>query len=139
MVPTFGKGPKTKIRSYSTLIKSNTLTNKVTDYKSNLHPWFVTGLVDAEGSFTVSVLKSSFTKTGWGVNARFKITTHITDLDLMLNLKNFFGEDIGKLVIFKDTCTYRVYKLKDILDVVIPHFDKYLLVTQKLGDYKLFK
>ena len=111
----------------------------MTNYKSNLHPWFVTGLVDAEGSFTVSVLKSSFTKTGWGVNARFKITTHITDLDLMLNLKNFFGEDIGKIVIFKDTCTYRVDKLKDIFDVVIPHFDKYPLVTQKLADYKLFK
>jgi len=126
-----GGGPKTKIRSYSSLTKSNTLTNKVTNYKSNLHPLFVTGLVDAEGSFTVSVLKSSLTKTGWGVNARFKITTHITDLDLMLNLKKFFGEDIGKLVIFKDTCTYRVDKLKDILDVVITHFDKYPLVTQK--------
>uniref|UniRef100_UPI002001CF69 hypothetical protein n=1 Tax=Exserohilum turcicum TaxID=93612 RepID=UPI002001CF69 len=137
--PTFGKGSKTKIRSYSTLTKSNTLTNKVSNNKSDLHPWFVTGLVDAEGSFTVSVLKSSFTKTGWGVNARFKITAHITDLDLMLNLKNFFGEDIGKLVIFKDTCTYRVDKLKDILNVVIPHFDKYPLFTQKLADYKLFK
>lgn len=121
------------------MTKSNTLTNKVTNYKSNLHPWFVTGLVDAEGSFTVSVLNSSSTKTGWGVNARFKITTHITDLDLMLNLKNFFGEDIGKIVVFKDTCTYRVDKLKDIFDVVIPHFDKYPLVTQKLADYKLFK
>jgi hypothetical protein len=57
----------------------------------------------------------------------------------MLNLKKFFGEDIGKMVIFKYTCTYRVDMLKDILGVVIPHFDKYPLVTQKLADYKLFK
>lgn len=104
-----------------------------------MDPWFVTGLIDAEGSFTVSVLKSSSTKTGWGVNARFKITVHITDLDLMLNLKKFFGEDIGKMVIFKDTCTYRVDKLKDILEIVIPHFYKYPLATQKLADYLLFK
>lgn len=104
-----------------------------------IDPWFVTGLIDAEGSFTVSVLKSSSTKTGWGVNARLKITMHITDLDLMLNLKNFFGEDKGKMVIFKDTCTYRVDKLKDILEVIIPHFDKYPPVTQKLADYILFK
>jgi len=72
-----------------------------------MDPWFVTGLIDAEGSFTVSVLKSSYTKTGWAVNARFKITVHISDIDLMLNLKKFFGEDIGigKMVIFKGTCT----------------------------------
>lgn len=64
---------------------------------------------------------------------------HITDLDLMLNLKNYFGEDKGKMVIFKETCTYRVDKLKDILEVIIPHFDKYPPVTQKLADYILFK
>jgi hypothetical protein len=56
----------------------------------------------------------------------------------MLNLKNFF-EDVGKMVIFKDTCTYRVDKLKDIMEVIIPHFDKYPLATQKLADYMLFK
>lgn len=57
----------------------------------------------------------------------------------MLNLKDFFGENIGKIVISKDTCTYRVDKLNDILGVIIPHFDKYPLVTQKLADYILFK
>lgn len=124
----------------SSLVKSNTL-NKVTNNveKSKMDPWFVTGLIDAEGSFTVSVLKSSSTKTGWAVNARFKITAHIADLDLILNLKKFFREDIGKIVIFKDTCTYRVDKLKDILEAIIPHFDKYPLATQKLADYILFK
>ena len=57
----------------------------------------------------------------------------------MLTLKDFFCENIGKLVIFKDTCTYRVDKLKDIFEVIIPHFDKYPLITQKLADYILFK
>jgi hypothetical protein len=57
----------------------------------------------------------------------------------MLNLKKFFGKDIGKVIIFKDTCTYRVDKLKDIFEVIIPHFDKYPLATQKLADYMLFK
>jgi hypothetical protein len=57
----------------------------------------------------------------------------------MLNLKQFFCEDIGKITIFKDTCSYRVNKLKDILQIIIPHFDKYPLATQKLADYMLFK
>ena len=76
-----------------------------------MDPWFVTGLIDAEGTFTVSVLKSSTTKTGWVINARFKITVHIADLDLILKLKNFWGVNVGKIVNFKDTCTYRVDKL----------------------------
>lgn len=135
----FKRSYSSSAKSSSSLVKSNTLINKVTNKKSNMDPWFVTGLIDAEGSFTVSVLKSSSTKTGWTVNARFKITMHISDIDIMLNLKKFFGEDIGKMVIFKDTCTYSVDKLKDILDVIIPHFDKYPLVTQKLADYILFK
>ena len=131
--------PKNFKRSYSRLANSNTLSNKVTNSKSKINPWFITGLVDAEGSFVVSVLKSSFTKIGWGVNARFKITVHITDLDLILKLKDFFGENIGKIVISKDTCTYRVDKFKDIMEVIIPHFDNYPPVTQKLADYILFK
>lgn len=60
-----------------------------------MDPWFITGLVDAENTFTVSVLKIYSTKTGWIINARFKITAHIKDLDLMLNFKKFF-EDIEK-------------------------------------------
>lgn len=34
-------------RSYSSLAKSNTLTNEVTNNKSNMNPGFVTGLIDA--------------------------------------------------------------------------------------------
>jgi len=103
-----------------------------------LKPWFITGFVDAEGSFTVSVLKSSSTRTGWQVGARFKLTTHIKDLSLLNDIQTYFG-GVGKIVIFKDTCTFRVDSLKQISSVIILHFDKYLPVTQKLGDYLLFK
>lgn len=123
------------VKSKKGAVPTKNLTNE--NYK--LNPWFVTGLIDAEGSFTVSVLKSSSTKTGWTINARFTITSHISDLNLILNLKHFFGDNIGKIVKFKDTCTFRVDKLIDILDTIIPHFDKYPLVTHKLADYILFK
>lgn len=111
----------------------------ITDYKSTpLKPLFITGLIDAEGSFTVSVLKSSSTHVGWYVGGRFKITTHIKDLPLLNNLKTCFG-GVGKIVNHKNTSTFRVDSLKEILDVIIPHFDKYLPTTQKLGDYLIFK
>jgi hypothetical protein len=54
------------------------------------------------------------------------------------DIQTYFG-GVGKIVIFKDTCTFRVDSLKQISSVIILHFDKYLPVTQKLGDYLLFK
>lgn len=105
---------------------------------SSLKPWFVTGFVDAEGSFTVSVLKSSSVRTGWQVGARFQLTLHLKDLSLLREIQAFFG-GVGKIVLSKDNCTFRVDSLKDILKVIIPHFNAYPPVTQKLGDYLLFR
>jgi hypothetical protein len=34
---------------------------------------------------------------------------------------------------------FRVSTLKDIINVIIPHFDSYPLITQKFSDYILFK
>ena len=86
----------------------------------------------------VSVLKSNTTKTGWYVNVRYKITLHIKDLKIIKSIQEFFGGK-GNIVISKDTCTFRVDSLKDIIEIIIPHFDKYPLITQKLADYILFK
>lgn len=36
-------------------------------------------------------------------------------------------------------CAFRVSSLKQILNKIIPHFDKYILITQKQADYQLFK
>ena len=105
---------------------------------SSLKPWFVTGFTDAEGSFTVSVLKSSSVRTGWQVGARFQLTLHLKDLSLLREIQAFFG-GAGKIVLSKDSCTFRVDSLKDILNVIISHFNVYLPVTQKLGDYLLFR
>ena len=34
---------------------------------------------------------------------------------------------------------YRVNKLNNIINIIIPHFDKYSLIIQKQSDYKTFK
>lgn len=46
---------------------------------------------------------------------------------------------MGKVTISKDTANYRVSSLKDINNVIIPHFLKYPLITQKKADFILFK
>lgn len=39
----------------------------------------------------------------------------------------------------KDKCYYVVSSLSQISNTIIPHFDKHPLISQKLGDYLLFK
>jgi hypothetical protein len=65
---------------------------------------------------------------------------HKKDLDLLKSIKAYFG---GVGIIsenkLKDMCAFRVSSPKQILEQILPHFDKYSLVTKKHIDYLLFK
>lgn len=53
-------------------------------------------------------------------------------------MASFFG--VGKITkAGKDSITYRVRSVKDIVQVIIPHFDQYRLITQKYAYYVRFK
>jgi LAGLIDADG endonuclease len=39
----------------------------------------------------------------------------------------------------QDMCAFRVSSPKQIIEQILPHFEKYPLVTQKHSDYQLFK
>jgi hypothetical protein len=39
----------------------------------------------------------------------------------------------------RDTMSYKIQSLEQILNVIIPHFDKYPLITHKGADYLLFR
>lgn len=57
----------------------------------------------------------------------------------MEQIKSYFG-GVGN--IWKqgnDSVLYNVTSLQDLTNVIIPHFDKYSLITQKKGDFILFK
>jgi hypothetical protein len=63
---------------------------------SKLNPWFVTGLIDAEGFFTVLVIKDIRRKLGWRIECKFQFGLHVCDLSLLLQIQVFLG-GIGKL------------------------------------------
>lgn len=65
---------------------------------------------------------------------------HEKDRPLIISIQNFFG-GIGYVSKLNNSSTveFRVSTLKDIINVVIPHFDKYSLITKKYYDYILFK
>lgn len=95
-----------------------------------LDPWFVTGFADGEACFTITIRKNNKLKIGWSVEPRFEISLHIRDSYLLEKVHAFFG--VGRIQINKDrgTVTYCVLSVKD-LRVIMDHFDKYPLITQK--------
>jgi len=106
------------------------------DFK--LNPAWVTGFVDGEGCFTISISKDKIKKIGWHVKLSFEIILHSKYKVLLEKIKNFFF-DVGSIT--KNSLTklhYRVQSIND-LEVIIDHFDNFPLLTQKLADYKLFK
>jgi hypothetical protein len=57
---------------------------------------------------------------------------------LILNIKSFFN-NIGTISFNNQTVVYKVRKLNDITNYIIPHFDAYPLLTQKQKDFFVFK
>lgn len=121
------------IRSYTTLPNRKT----VLDNHQKLDPWFITGFSDGESTFTFNLIKNPSNPVGYKIQLLFRIGLHSKDLALLEKVQEFFG---GKGQIYKsnDTIIYNISSIKD-LSVIIDHFDKYELITQKLADYLLFK
>jgi hypothetical protein len=104
--------------------------------KSDLTPWYVTGLTDGDGMFgcIVSKLNSS-------ISMEFKITAlSSTSYDLIHNLKLFFN--CGRISIDNrrdGTIKFVVTDLDSILKRIIPHFEKYPLQGSKNLNFLTFK
>lgn len=99
---------------------------------------FVTGLTDAEGTFTIMIDKNKKRTLGWRVQAKFQIGLHKRDLALLLRLQQFFG-GIGSISKSGNMAFYLVSNVKDLTSTIIPHFLNYSLLTQKSADFLLFK
>jgi hypothetical protein len=99
---------------------------------------YISGFTDGEGSFWIYLQKNSKYLIGYQVKYEFTIVQHIKDRALLENIKLSFNgvgaiDKHGELSVKS-----RVSSIKDIL-LIIDHFDKYPLITQKRADYLLFK
>lgn len=119
------------IRFYST-------NNEVGNHKNiTLDPWYLSGFIDGEGCFQISIKKDSKYKTGWHVEIVFAIALHKKDLVLLNEIKSYLG--IGNVTsLGKNAVQYRV-RSKNELSKLIEFIDKYPLISQKAVDYELFK
>ena len=102
-----------------------------------LNPSWIAGFVSAEGCFMIKI-KPSKTKLGEAVHLEFQITQHIRDEILIKMFVSYFkagkNNNSGNAAI-----DFRVAKLSDILDKIIPFFDKYPIIGVRSQDFEDFK
>lgn len=110
--------------------------------KNNLHPKYVTGICDAESTFSFTIVQRITNKTGWYIQPIFKIELHNKDALILEKLQSFFGVGNFRIQNIKgknSVAIFSVVSIKDLINIIIPHFDKYPLLTQKRADFELFK
>ncbi len=109
--------------------------------RGTLEPWWITGLVDGEGTFT-------FNRNGRQMAVVFAIKLTGVDRPIAERVQEFFG--VGRLYrvaarvltassdATKTAAYYRVNR-HDELPRIVEHFDAYPLQSYKANSYKIWK
>jgi len=105
--------------------------------QERLDPQWVTGFVDGEGCFHVSINQHARMSMRWQVLPEFRIVQHSRDEQLLKELQRFF--EAGKVVVnHGDRKELRVRKLNE-LRTIVRFFEENKLRTQKSRDFRLFR
>jgi LAGLIDADG endonuclease len=88
----------------------------------------------------VKIGKDTTRKFNLRIVPEFVIELHERDFKVLKEIKKFFNVGSLKLRIRdgKTTGIYSVQSIRDLTEVIIPHFKKYPLITQKQADFILF-
>ena len=110
---------------------------------TNLDPWYITGLVEGEGCFCITISKHQTKKLGVDPRLMFEIEMIIEDKPLLEKLHKFFK--CGHIYIlnyerydWRPHVKFAVKSYSDISGRIIPFFKKYHLNGKKKKDFDLF-
>ncbi len=98
--------------------------------------YYISGFVDGEGSFNISIRKHPGYKLGWKTSLTFNVSQKgVQSLDL---LKSTF--QCGYVRKRWDNIHYfEIVELEKIISRVIPFFEKFQLRSEKKKDFQIFK
>jgi len=120
------------------MIYWNHLTIKENNNMKKIHPWTLTGLIDAEGSLGVSIVKDTKRKSSYVITLFLEIGLNVKDKTLLECIQTTLG--VGNIYYKSSDNTYRwkVSNINQLSNVIIPHLTTYPLLTQKRADFELF-
>lgn len=101
----------------------------------SLNPWWITGFTDGEGCFSISI---RIQKGKFYITPSFNLPQHENSLLLLKQFVKYFN--CGSIYQNKADGIYHfnVYAISDLLNNIIPHFQKYPLKTSKAFSFQCF-
>ena len=110
---------------------------------------WITGFVDGEGCFSIHFVRQPARehrkgyRTGFQVAHGFAVTQGAKSVECLHLLRSFFG--VGWIFVNRrydnhkeNLCQYVVSKRSDLLETIIPFFERYPLRTSKHSDFMKF-
>ena len=101
--------------------------------------YYLSGYADGEGSFFVSFSPRPKLLTSLEVRPSFSVSQNNTRAEVLYLFKEFLQCGTIRKNSSDQTFKYEVRSLKDLNEKVIPHFNKYPLLSSKKKDFEMFK
>lgn len=108
-------------------------------------PSWLTGFTDGEGCFLISLNENARFTLNLEIRPSFSIgqgkhrTSYKSQTHILNRIESYFKCGGVRMYKRNGMKKYEVRKLSDLCDIIIPHFEKYPLLTQKEEDFKRFK
>lgn len=104
-----------------------------------LAPWYISGIIEGEGSFCVSFNLKKRLKLRIETRPSFSITLNENDYKLLKKIREYFK--CGAIRYNKGDRTYKfeTRSINEIVDKIIPHFFNYPLQGKKQKDFLKFQ
>jgi hypothetical protein len=101
-------------------------------------PSYISGFVDGEGCFTVSISPRPTLVVGWEVRPSISVSQNADRAEVLLAIQWYFGCGTLRPDRSDKTMKWEVRSLPLLIDRVIPHFRRYPLQSGKHADFDSF-
>src|SRR6476619_599918 len=111
--------------------------------RSDAGPWhsreflsaYISGYADGEGCFTVSISPRAALLVGWEVRPGFSVSQNGDRAEVLHAIETYFGCGSIRPDRSDKTLKWETRRLEDILERVVPHFERYPLLSSKSCDF----
>jgi hypothetical protein len=115
--------------------------------RSDAGPWsssreflsaYVSGFVDGEGCFTVSISPRAKLLVGWEVRPSFSVSQNGDRAEVLQLIQSLFGCGSIRPDRSDKTLKWETRRLEHLLGRVVPHFERFPLLSGKQCDFERF-
>lgn len=100
---------------------------------------YISGYVDGEGCFSVSFSRREKLLVGWETKPSFSVSQNEDRAQVLYLIQRTLGCGFIRRDYGDKTLKYEVRSLDDLVERVIPHFEKYPLLSEKQKDFESFR